>query len=484
MGEMRHLPARGIDERLRGSGRRYELVSCVPPSLGETPRGMAPEAGACGIPDRALVRGVLLTDGGGGERLVVLRAGDLIDFDALHAATGRRWEPAGLEAAGRRFPDCDPGCVPVLGEAYGVPVVIDVAVGSMGMVHFEAGRHGCFVRMAAREFMALQPRALVARVARSVPRVERAGSRAGGDLAGLLPTPDVCARIERLYRLPALPPASGPLRDALAAPEPLPAPRLLELVVEAGGTEFALALAGHPLLRGPDGPPGTLEAAAAGPLGAEGVAAAALGATVARGMEVPMGGPLGEQALTAHAVHCAAVAVTAAARAGATRAPLRVGHLVAAALLHDVGLRLLAHLFLPEFHLLNRMAAANPGTPLPDLELHLLALGDARKAVQCGHARLGGWLLEGWGFPRPAVIAACAHHDPALVARDPGWACAALVGLAEALLARADGCGGLRARLPRGVAVRLGLDGRDLAALEKRLAMVLGRGAERHRGVA
>jgi len=462
---MRHLPARGIDERLRGSGRRYEIPTC-------------------GIPQRALVRGVLLTDGRGEELLVVLRAGDAVDFEALHAATGRRWDPAGLEAAGRRFPDCDPGCVPVLGEAYGVPVVIDVAVAGMGVVHFEAGRHGCFVRMPAAEFMALQPRALVARIARALPRSDRSGPSGRDEVTDLLPAPEVCGRIERLYRLPSLPPGGGPLRDALAAPEPLPAARLLGLVAEAGGAGPALALAAHPLLRGEEPAPATLEAAAAGPLGAEGLVAAALGAKVLERMAMPADGPLGARALAAQAVHCAAVALTLAGRAGEGPERPRVGHLVAAALLHDVGLRLLARLFLPEFHLLNRMAAANPGTPLPDLESHLVALGDARMAVQCGHARLGAWLLEGWGLPRPAVVAACAHHDPALVAEDPDWAYAALVGLAETLVARAEGCGGLRARYPRGVAGRLGLDGRALSALEERLAAVLGSRPDRHRGVA
>ncbi len=476
------LPAKAIDGRLRAAGRPYDLVTGVPCGRPGTAAcgGLEAEARSAGIPEASLIRGVLLTDCQGAECLAVVRAGELIDFDALQALTGRRWEPAGLDAAARRFADCDPGCVPPLGEPYGLRVVVDAAVARCGTVHFEGGRHGCYVRMAGPDFLGLQAGALVGRIARPAPREGRDGLDEG-DLARLLPAAELCGRIERLYRLPALPRAAARLRAALEHEETLTPAEAAALVPPGRATERVLAIAASPLLGGER--PGDVAAAAAGPLGPGGVVAVAF-ATVAEGaLRVPPGGPLGAAALDREGEVAAALCLSLAAEPG-FRPPLSPGLLVAAALLRDVGLRLLAHLFQPEFHLLNRMAAANPATPVPELESHLLALGDARQVVQTGHARLGGWLLREWQAPPPLVAVACAHHRPELDVGEAAWPYVGLAALADALIARAAGCEGPRARVPEAVVRRLGLGNAALADRTRRLARIVapaarGRGARR-----
>ena len=445
-------PARTVDERLRAAGRPYDLVAGMA-CAGEACPGLPAEAEAAGIRPADLVRGVLLVSPAGEHCLAVLPAGTLIDFEALRALTGRCWEPAGLETAGRRFADCDPGCVPVLGEAYGVRVVLDVAVARMGTVHFEGGRHGCYVRMSGRDFAALQPHALVARIARPAPRVSGTEADTGGTEA-LLPAAELCGRIERVYDVPRLPEAARPLLAALGAPEePAPAEAARLVAADARAAGRVLELAASPLLGGSR--PADVAEAVAGPLGPGGAVAAALSAVVEDAFRVPLGGPLGGTALAREATLTAVLALRIAGEARCEPPPRR-GLLAAAALLHDVGLRLLAHLFQPEFHLLNRMAAANPDTPVPELESHLLALGEARHVVQTGHARLGAWLLRAWGAPAALVVTAGVHHHPE-AGTGPEWPYPAIVATAEAVLARAEGREGRRAAFP-GAVRRLGLD--------------------------
>ena len=471
-------PARTVDQRLRAAGRPYDLVAGVS-CTGDACPGLPDEAEAAGIGPGDLVRGVLLVSPTGESCLAVVPAGTLIDFEALAAVTGRCWEPAGLEAASRRFADCDPGCVPVLGEAYGLRVVVDVAVARMGTVHFEGGRHGCYVRMSGRDFTALQPHALIARIARPAPRVSGAEADAGGTEA-LLPSVELCGRIERVYDVPRLPEAARPLLAALgAAEEPAPAEAARLVAADTRAAARVLELAASPLLGG--GRPADVAAAVAGPLGPGGAVAAALAAVVEELFRVPPGGPLGGRALAREAALAAALAMRIAGEARCEPPPRR-GLLVAAALLHDVGLRLLAHLFQPEFHLLNRMAAANPDTPVPELESHLLALGEARHVVQTGHARLGAWLLRAWGAPPALVATAGAHHHPeADVGGD--WPYPAIVATAEAVLARAEGREGRRAAFPA-VARRLGLADGFLEGLAAAAAALVEPAREGRRSVA
>jgi HD-like signal output (HDOD) protein len=81
-------------------------------------------------------------------------------------------------------------------------------------------------------------------------------------------------------------------------------------------------------------------------------------------------------------------------------------------LLHDFGVLLLGHLFLPEFRLLNKFAAANPDKTLTELEGRLLGMGGARDLLAMGHARIGAWLMEAWNMPEAIAITLLEHHNP------------------------------------------------------------------------
>jgi len=136
----------------------------------------------------------------------------------------------------------------------------------------------------------------------------------------------------------------------------------------------------------------------------------AIGLAAGRSFCIPKNGPLGlkkfwEQAiLSAVLVQRLGAAIPASLRPAPAQAYL-------GGLLHDFGVLLLGHLFPPEFHLLNKMAQANPKQSVAELECRLLGMGEAREMLAMGHAHIGAWLMEVWYMPTPLRIALLEHHN-------------------------------------------------------------------------
>lgn len=137
-----------------------------------------------------------------------------------------------------------------------------------------------------------------------------------------------------------------------------------------------------------------------------------LGLAAGRSFRIPDGGPLGLSRFWEHAILSAVLAQKIGDRVPVGRRP-PAGMSYLCGLLHDFGVLLLGHLFLPEFQLLNKFAAANPDKTLTELEGRLLGMGGARDLLAMGHARIGAWLMEAWKMPEPIVVTLLEHHNPA-----------------------------------------------------------------------
>ena len=137
----------------------------------------------------------------------------------------------------------------------------------------------------------------------------------------------------------------------------------------------------------------------------------ALGLAAGRSFRIPDEGPLGLSRFWEHAMVSAVLAQKIGSRVPDGRRP-RAGLSYLCGLLHDFGVLLLGHLFLPEFQLLNKFAAANPDKTLTELEGRLLGMGGARDLLAMGHARIGAWLMEAWRMPEPIVVTLLEHHNP------------------------------------------------------------------------
>ena len=135
-----------------------------------------------------------------------------------------------------------------------------------------------------------------------------------------------------------------------------------------------------------------------------------LGLAAGRSFHIPDKGPLGLTRFWEHAV-CSAVLVQKLATIlpESMRPPAGLSYL--SGLLHDFGILLLGHLFPPEFQLLNKMARANPGRSVSDLENRLLGMGQAKDLLALGHARIGAWLMRAWKMPEALQITLLEHHN-------------------------------------------------------------------------
>lgn len=161
----------------------------------------------------------------------------------------------------------------------------------------------------------------------------------------------------------------------------------------------------------------------------------ALGLAAARSFRIPDEGPLGLSRFWEHAILSAVLTQKIGACMPAARRP-QPGFSYLCGLLHDFGVLLLGHLFLPEFCLLNKFAAANPDKTLTELEGRLLGMGGARDLLAMGHARIGAWLMEAWNMPDAISITLLEHHNPDY--RGEHEVSVHLVQLSDLLLSRAS----------------------------------------------
>jgi Ala-tRNA(Pro) deacylase len=129
----------------------YELI---PHSHTESSNGTAR---AAHVPGARVAKAVLVKDHKGFV-LAVLPANRQVALAQLGSALGRETlQLAGETELKQKFADCAPGAVPPLGSAYGLPVVLDVALAEQPEVYFEAGDHEHVVHMTRNEFQRLLP---------------------------------------------------------------------------------------------------------------------------------------------------------------------------------------------------------------------------------------------------------------------------------------------------------------------------------------
>lgn len=108
----------------------------------------------CHVPGGKLAKGVVLRSGHG-YLLAVVPASRRIAMDAVEAITGSPVALASEAETGMLFPDCETGAVPVFGEAYGIPAMVESTFDDSRDIYCEGGDHRCLVHMDGRDFRAL-----------------------------------------------------------------------------------------------------------------------------------------------------------------------------------------------------------------------------------------------------------------------------------------------------------------------------------------
>ncbi len=108
-------------------------------------------AEAAHIPGDRLAKAVILEDMNG-PLMAVVPSDFHIDLNTLKQSLHRNLDFADEMELGSLFPDCEPGAVPPLGPAYGIPTIWDTRLGAEDVVYLEAGDHETLLEMSGRSF--------------------------------------------------------------------------------------------------------------------------------------------------------------------------------------------------------------------------------------------------------------------------------------------------------------------------------------------
>lgn len=420
-----------------------------------------------GIAPERVARAVMVQDARG-LVMAVLPMSHVINLTALQRQLNRKVEAAQPDRVAPWFADCEEGCIPPLGEPFGIETVIDESLQVHGVLSFQPGTGSALVRMDSADFMAISPGAKILRFARHRREIGQAQA----------PAPWTQQRIQSAIPLRDLVPPAAPRDGSL--PEALPAmPEMARriLMLRADATSNAAKLASivelDPSLSAQviryarsafynyGGRIDSIRDAIARVLGYDVVMNMALGIAAGRPFDIPNDGPLGLHNFWRHSVYSAVLCQALSEEMPLTMRPTP-GMAYLAGLLHNFGFLLLAHMHRPRFAVLNRVIAQNPQTPIAEIEQQVLGRG-GNSGTDLVHTELGARLMERWNMPVEVMTAVRHHHE--LEYRGTHATYANLVLLATRLVRRlnlGDAPGG---EPPHEITVRLGLSAARVEAI-------------------
>lgn len=140
--------ARRLKWYLEAHEVRYEVLSHTPTA------NSLDTARAADIPHEQLAKSVLLEDTLG-YLIAIVPASRRIALDNLREQLQRHLELAKEAELHTLFFDCEVGAVPPVGEAYGIPSVVDDGLLALREVYFEAGDHQDLIHLGGPEFAQL-----------------------------------------------------------------------------------------------------------------------------------------------------------------------------------------------------------------------------------------------------------------------------------------------------------------------------------------
>jgi len=362
-----------------------------------------------GVEPARVARAVLLRRGGE-YWLCVLPADRLIQFGELNGLMGGPADVVPPMEAARLFEDCAERTTPALAPAYGLNAVVDESLRDLASVYVAAGRHNCLLEVDGGAFVDVLRDARWGRFSRPL-NAPRPLAQAAEEAAGYAPEGGAHDLLDHLHALPPMPQMAFQVLRLREDPN-AGVDDLCRLMDQDPSLAAQIVRYARAPFFGYRGQIENVHDAIHRVLGFDMVVNIAVGLATGRMFRNPADGPLGLDAFWRHATYTAAIVQELARRMPPRKRP-RLGLAYLSALLHNFGYLVLGHLFRSEFDMLNRLAAANPGTPIIDIERQVLGLGEARQVGPgMGHTELGAWLMKRWELPGELVATLSAHHDP------------------------------------------------------------------------
>lgn len=326
------------------------------------------------------------------------------NVDALNAYASRNFQLIDDEQAGRLFTDCDHGHVPVLAQAYDLPLYVDEAIFSLDEVFASSGCANTLLRLSQSSVRAVMRDANKGLFAQ---RLESADKVLCSEMEYSLD--DIARKLNKLYRLPPMPETSVRIMHLTSDPESS-LDELVMLVERDPSLSAQILRYARSALFNYRGQLHCVRDAINVVLGFDRVAKLAMGISSAQAFRVPSQGALGLSNFWKHALHCA---VLCEALATMAKPDLEVDAREAylAGLLHNFGLLLIGQLFPPEFRMMNKLRETEPERSMAEIEKQVFGMGSAQEFISLGHGSLGAILLKLWGLPESCIKAAAMHQN-------------------------------------------------------------------------
>ena len=342
----------------------------------------------------------------------------VVTTSALELVVGKALTKLSTKQTNKIFFDCEPGAVPPLGERYGMQCLIDREVKQAERVFFSSGCLSTMVELSQCAFKALfefplyvsepgavstaiglltqnagtkfDPASQQSNASQELVQVIGSGSFSNYSVPGLSPLAEQLIAFVR----------RGELCNAELNCIVKQAPELEERLIQYANSPF------HQYPKQIE----TSEQAINDVLGPELASYLLLAMTCAASLTVPLSGSLGGQAFWRHSF-LTAVLSQSIARCLPKSDCVLPSVCYMAGLFHNLGLMLIAHLFPPEYKLLERLRSRAPKQALNVIEKKVLGLGGAQEMIAKGHSKLGATLLNYWGFPEVVQYVAVHHHN-------------------------------------------------------------------------
>lgn len=347
-----------------------------------------------------------------GPAVAVIPFGTRVDFDLLNNHLGRQFQILNDDNTSKLFKDCEPGMYPVLGMAYGLPVLVDTSLLDLDFVFSPSGCSSTLLKIPGRSFRSAMFGAIKARLAiwPEASVVNNSDLTASTQALGHkdLSLDLVAKKLDRLYKLPPMPETAVRIMHLTADPEA----DVFELsdVIERDPSLAAQVMRyARSALFNYRGELSCVKDAVNIVLGFDRVSQLAMGLAASKAFNIPSSGPLGLRQFWQHSLY-AAVLAQALALMAKPELELNERDAYLAGLLHNFGLLLVGHLFPPEFQMLNKLRDAEPDASMSDIEKQVFGMGGAQDFIALGHGSIGAILLKMWGMPESTIKAAGMHQ--------------------------------------------------------------------------
>lgn len=125
-------------------------------SIDHSPSYTAQEIAAAAHISGKILAKTVIVKAGSQFYMVVIPATDHINFSELKEWTGSKEVDLAKESEFKnKFPECEVGAMPPLGNLYGMPVLISSSLTSQSDIAFNAGSHSELVKMSYEDFARL-----------------------------------------------------------------------------------------------------------------------------------------------------------------------------------------------------------------------------------------------------------------------------------------------------------------------------------------